>query len=278
MLVFIFYIFALVFVQGVTSYLIDHGETLKPESKEKLLQCFGSVSKAMITLYKAVTGGADWEGFYDNADGDPMLSETSTINAGLFLFFVFFIQIALLNILTGIFVENAMKLAQPDRDALAVERRKQDLSEASELKRLCTSMQVDTDNTGTISVDEFRQSLNSKLKAYFAIMGLDIKDAEMFFEMLSSMSDNQEVAIDDFVIGCMKLKGTATSLDLQSLIFETQLIYKNQKQFHDAYLESMDELREHLSSLSSKQGISAQPPPPQKYSIDVAIDSGACEV
>merc|ERR1740138_1541372 len=70
MLVFIFYIFALVFVQGVTSYLLDHGESLRPETTEKLMQCFGSVSKAMITLYKAVTGGADWESFYDNADGD----------------------------------------------------------------------------------------------------------------------------------------------------------------------------------------------------------------
>jgi len=251
LLAFIFYLFALFFVQGLTSYLLDHADETSPERKQQLLLAFGSVESAMLSLYKSVTGGADWQEFFDNPGSVQMLEGTGFVNKLFFVFFIFFIQIALLNILTGIFVENAMKLAQPDRDSLAFERRKRDVAESEELTRLC--MQVDTNNSGTISAEEF-YAMNRKMRNYFAVMGLDITDAECFFEMLAALHDDQEVDIPTFVTGCMKLKGTATSLDLQRLMFETKLIYRNQRNFHEFCIQNLEELREDMCNLRAETG------------------------
>merc|ERR1719382_1867531 len=98
------------------------------EENKSLYDTFGSVQVAMLTLFKTSMGGQDWEVFYDVAE------QTGIFEAITFIIFVAFIQIALMNILTGIFVENAMKLAQPDRDTLAFQFRKQRMQDAQDLK------------------------------------------------------------------------------------------------------------------------------------------------
>jgi len=123
--------------------------------------------------------------------------------------------------LTGLFVENALKLAQPEHAELALEKRRNDIFEATVLKQLLC--QVDSDASGSISVAEFEDKLMSnKVRAHMEVMGLQVKDAHLFFQMLSSMSDSEEVDIDFFVEMCVKMKGTASSVDLQTLTFEVR--------------------------------------------------------
>merc|ERR1712045_126720 len=119
MLFFIFFIFSLVIVQGMANFLAAHGETLEADERSRLILLFGRVEVAMMNLFKSTTGGTDWEVFYDN------VISRSAMSAVLYIFFIGFMQVALMNILTGIFVEKAMKLAAPDRDMLALEKRKQ---------------------------------------------------------------------------------------------------------------------------------------------------------
>merc|ERR1740130_789488 len=95
---------------------------------------FGSVQDAIMSLIQATTGGNDWNIFY------KAVAPTGSTNSALFIFFIGFFQIALLNVLTGIFVENAMKLAQPDPYTLALEQRKQELVEASDLRHVCEGL------------------------------------------------------------------------------------------------------------------------------------------
>merc|ERR1711862_415826 len=83
LLLFIFTMFALVFVQGTSSFMIEHGHTLDKDSFDRIMECFGSVEKAMLTLYRAVTGGADWEVFYDNPG---VIVHTGPMNTFLFIF------------------------------------------------------------------------------------------------------------------------------------------------------------------------------------------------
>jgi len=225
MMLLIFYMFGLVFVQGTASHLleVEAGDAeLSAGNRSDLLKHFGSVQEAMLTLFMASSGGQDWSVYYD------YLKVTGWVNSALFLFFNAFTQIALLNILTGIFVENAMKFAAPDRDTLALEHRKQELVQATELRRICH--EIDKSGNGKLSTEEFEEHIaQGKLHAYLATLGLDIKDSKLFFDMLreASLRDG-EVDIESFVNGCMRLKGGATSLDMQALLFETKVIHRNQ--------------------------------------------------
>eukprot|EP00928_Gymnodinium_smaydae_P043485 TRINITY_DN29120_c0_g1_i1.p1 TRINITY_DN29120_c0_g1~~TRINITY_DN29120_c0_g1_i1.p1 ORF type:complete len:610 (-),score=103.14 TRINITY_DN29120_c0_g1_i1:251-2080(-) len=232
MLALIFYIFGLLFVQGAVGYLT--GDHVDPTVEANIYQYYGSVQLAMLTLFKATTGGDDWSQFYDT------LAYTGTLNTVLFMFFIAFMQVALMNILTGIFVENALKLAQPDRDALALDLRKQEKEFEAELRRLCK--ELDTTESGRVSKEDLAMFLEqSKTKAYLAVLGLDIKDAELFFGMLANATGEDDVHMEAFIQGCMRLKGHATSLDIQLLVYAMNSVQSNvnrvQRDVHKIRLE-----------------------------------------
>merc|ERR1712007_297987 len=62
------------------------------------------------------------------------------------------------------------------------------------------------------------------VQAYFATLGLDVHDAQMFFKVLTRASGRAEVSIEEFVDRAVKMKGEATSLDLQGVACEVRRI------------------------------------------------------
>jgi len=233
MLVTVFFIFALIFVQGAATYLISVGDGASSIMVTDTKTAFGSVQDAMITMYMVCTGGEDWKIFFD------LIKEAGAFHAAVFLFYVAFVQIAVLNILTGVFVENALKLAQPDREAMALECRRLEIEEAKALRIL--GQEIDVIGSGTIKATDFYSKIgNDKLKACLQVLGLNINDAQLFFQMLCTTDD--EVDIDEFVKGCMKLKGGATSIDMQSVLFQTRLIHKTQQIFFESCEKQLKEI------------------------------------
>merc|ERR1712107_124115 len=102
--------------------------------------------------------------------------------------------------------------------------------------------------TGKFTMAEFMTCMsNDMFKRHLDARGIDFKDAEVFFKVVAaeggaekdSAEDgtgtdsgaNEEVSIDSFVEGCMRLKGYATSLDLHVLTYETHGMYSFQKLF-----------------------------------------------
>jgi len=128
---FFWIIFALLFVQGIAGYMIEKGSSLTKDEKTTILDSFGSVQVAIFTLFQAISGGSDWKGFYD------IVSRVGSLNAALFVFYIIFFIFAICNIVTSIFIDKAMKLAQPDLEQLLFEKQREDWSNARELKKLC---------------------------------------------------------------------------------------------------------------------------------------------
>merc|ERR1712050_575589 len=90
---------------------------------------------------------------------------------------------------------------------------------------LCRDM--DVDKSGTISKKEFAERIKSgRFCHYLSLLGVTVKDAELFFMMLSRTDFAESVEIDEFVDGCMRLRGAATNLDLQTVTMRTRLIHK----------------------------------------------------
>jgi len=92
---------------------------------------------------------------------------------------------------------------------------------------------------------------DERIRTYFELKGLAIKDAELFFQMLGSVSQTEEVDIDAFIAGCMKMKGFALSVDLLSLGFETKLIGRAQVEFISHMNDSLAAMQETLSKLAN---------------------------
>jgi len=248
-LMFFWVIFALLFVQGMASYLIQNGASISDDKKKQSMEAFGSVEKAIFTLFQATTGGNDWGAFYD------LVKPTGTLYAWLFIFYIAFFVFAAMNIVTSIFMDKAMRLAQPDMETLLSEKQKEDYESAHALKQL--ALDIDENHDQNIDFDEFKNLMaNEKVRAYFELKGLQIKDAELFFRMLSQVSQSDGVDIDAFISGCMKMKGFAMSVDLLSLGFETRDLSKVQESIYKSIstkLESMAHLMGMTSSHSSKQ-------------------------
>merc|ERR1712048_550790 len=57
-------------------------------------------------------------------------------------------------------------------------------------------------------------------------LGLEVRDADMFFQILTTITGEDSIEIEDFVHYCSRMKGGATSIDLQSLAFEVRIIHQ----------------------------------------------------
>jgi hypothetical protein len=241
----IFFMFGLVIVQNVANYLGENADLRPDEGMETLRNEFGSVQTAMLSLFMATTGGNDWAHWYE------ALEPIGSVSTTLYLFYIAFSQIAVMNILTGIFVENAMSLAVPDRQAMFSEETKKYLVQAQELNAIVRAL--DASHDGFLTIEEFRKGMADEspagLRTYLGSQGIHEADADYFYQMLLAAHFGKEVGISSFVGGCMKLKGGAQSLDLQALVMEVKIMHKK---MHDIYKE-LKGVEFEIDTLESRQ-------------------------
>jgi len=160
--------------------------------------------------------------------------------------------VAVWNIVTSVFVEKIMVMAAPNIEQEAFERRKG--AEADTLMLLEMANNCDKNNSGTISWEEFVTLMqDDKFSSYFAVRGIDIKDGETFYKMLSTISGMDEVPLDLFVSGCLRCKGTASSIDLYTLEYELKLMHSSQQQFQTLLLGQLNEILDGLPVNSHSQ-------------------------
>jgi len=213
------YIFGIYFVQ-IVAYSVyrveqDLGDTHVEDVHLTILKDrFGSLWLAAFTLYQAVTGGLNWGHI-----GEALVALDWTHGLTL-AFYIFFTTTALLNIITGIFVDSAIHSAQADKDEVIQEQMRSTSSALSEMQKLFEA--ADIDNSGTISVEEFEQHLQrSEVRAHLAAIGIEVGEARGLFKLLD-LDKSGEVTIEEFVFGCMRLKGGAKSIDLANLMYENK--------------------------------------------------------
>jgi len=216
MLCLVFYVFSLIFVQQAASRLEDIGDRDDPVSIV-ILDNFKSVQTSMVTLAKAAFGGEDWGVALD------VVAECGFMSALFYMLFIAFSQIALINIITGIFVESAMQSLAPNREQLATQLDVEEKGYAKELEMLCIS--VDADKSGCLTKEQFNNGIKEgRIPLLLHLLGLSRTNVENFFQVLCDASPDNQVDIKSFVRGCMRLKGAATSFDLQTMMLDLKKI------------------------------------------------------
>merc|ERR550532_3496428 len=181
MLGLIMYIFGICFLQAVTAHLQETEPLVlqKTSVEEDIMEHWGSVETSMRTLLMAITGGNDWK------ELAAPLWQVGAHYYILFLFYIAFIVFAVLNLLTGIFVDQAMQMAALDRDNVIHEALEKEDSFARNMRDLFAS--VDADQSGQITWKEFNTHAKDKnVQRYFAAMELDVSDAKQLFTLLDN--------------------------------------------------------------------------------------------
>lgn len=241
----IIYAFAILFCQAIRTHLTDPAmPPLSEEVHDQAERFFGTLLDTMLSLFMSITNGVSW-----NLILIP-LKEVHVVWVVFFLFFIAFTYLAVLNVVTGVFCQSAIESAQTDH-ALAVQNilaNKE--AHLSKIRELFISLAGEED--GVITYAMFEQQVHSpEVREYFETLGLDVWDAWSFFKMLD-LDEGGCVEIDEFFMGCLRLRGAARAMDVCKIIHDQTWLLKTQSLFHSHMEEELKQLQQQILALSSK--------------------------
>jgi len=200
LLALVVYVVGIYFTQLTLDYRIAHADT---EAARELEEYFGSVSVSVMSLFQTVTGGLEWRDMVL-----PLMRHVSPAMGIVFGLYIVFTSMALMNIVTGVFVETALQRGREDKDVYMINH----LKEVFGL--------LDINRVGTISWSELEAHLDdAKLRAFFKDIDIDISEARGLFHLLDR-DRSGTIDADEFLGGCLRLRGPAKSLDMQLVIRE----------------------------------------------------------
>merc|ERR1712136_375299 len=160
----------------------------------------------------AITGGVSWWEIME-----PILV-VGPVTGLILVFFVVLSVLAVLNIITGIFVNDAIEKARSDHELLVAREIEQNLDVRRQLKNVFK--RLDTHHRGCLSLNDFCEQMEDReVQAIFSLMGVEVTDAKAFFQLLDV--DNTElVELDEFVMGCMRFKSKSSQVSMECSILE----------------------------------------------------------
>lgn len=194
---------------------------------------FGTVARSMYTLFQILT----LEGW---ASG--IVRHVMSNQPGMVIFFLLYLlctTFGLLNLVVGIIVENTLASARNNEEKVKQQQEKERKRILEHLHEIFDYAEKTKKNE--ITKESFmaclkRPEVSKKLK----LIDLPMSEAEELFKVLDS--DNQgTLDIEEFIGGCLRLKGSAKSKDLLNVQIQVECLAKK-----------MDDLEETLSEKERK--------------------------
>mmetsp|Transcript_142830 Transcript_142830/g.362583 ORF Transcript_142830/g.362583 Transcript_142830/m.362583 type:complete len:653 (+) Transcript_142830:68-2026(+) len=212
LLAFMFGVLILEFVAGQLLEMDSRPEMFPADletTRSTLIDHWGSLLTATYTLFLAISGGMDW------GDAAGPLIEISWFFGACFCLYVAVAVFCMLNIVTGVFVENTKNMLSKDETHLimeTIESRKQWLDE---VKALWKSFEAE----GNVDLKTFVSKVEDvRVQALFRRLGLEVEseNASGLFALLDFDSSGV-VEIDEFATGVQMLHGQAKNIDMARL-------------------------------------------------------------
>jgi len=134
---------------------------------------------------------------------------------GMLIFFLIFVcvsSLGLMSIMIGVVVENTLATANNDQNKMKAKRerdRKQVFGQLQEIFEM-----ADVDGSGTLTLDEVEAAIQkpeiyNKLK----MIEFPVDDPGQIFQLLD-YDESGELTTEEFITGCIRMKGAAKSKDL----------------------------------------------------------------
>jgi hypothetical protein len=195
----VIYLFSVVFLQ----FILDAGHRA---DSENLKYYFASLPRTIFTMFESIVGGVNWDDV-----ASPLIADVSPILGVFFSIYVAASMFAIMNMLTGVFVEKAMICVREDTD----------FKLATQIRDLFFD---EDDEENEIDWDCFSEKTKTKvMRAYLQDLNINISEAEGLFDLLD-VDSSGSVSSMEIVDGCLRLRGPARALDLALLMREVGLI------------------------------------------------------
>lgn len=197
----VLYTFSIFFTQVVTQY---RKYCTDPDGCQSLEEHFGSIEITSLSLFKSITGGIDWGEMVI-----PLMEHVGRPLAFLFCSYIAFTTLAMLNVITGVFVDAALKSAKEDQDNFLTHSVR-DL------------IRGDDGDLESMTSQRFEDLLeDNRLQQYFKAIDVATTEAKGIFKLID-LDSSGEVGAEEFLNGCLKLRGPAKAVDLALLLQEFQ--------------------------------------------------------
>ncbi|CAE7747591.1 Cacna1c [Symbiodinium sp. CCMP2592] len=243
LLVLIVYVFAVLFVGAVNDFKLDPDNPKLPTREMEASDLyFSSLPDTMLSLFMCIAGGVNW------GEVQSPLKAISTVWVFFFLFYVAFTYFAVLNVVTGVFCQSAIDSAQNDHATVVQSILANKKAHVERIQALFS--QFDDRETGVITFAMLEEKIDSPdVREYFETLGLDVWDAWTFFKLLD-LDAGGAVETEEFLMGCLRLRGQARAIDVEKLIYDQTWLIKSQSHFQTYMEVELKQLKEHLVLLT----------------------------
>jgi len=206
----IIYVFGVIFTQ-----MASHEMASKTSDDPlPLEQYFGSLMLSTATLFQSVTGGVDWLYVMNT------LLQGHAFWTSSFIFYVAVSHLAILNVVAGVVFHVAIESAQHDQEIVVQSHLNMKEKYISQLRGIFKHL--DSDCSGCITLQDFEDHLgDADLRAYLSALSLTTDEAWSLFKLLD-VHGTSLIDLDEFVSGCLRLRGNARSVDMHMLLYESR--------------------------------------------------------
>lgn len=207
LLLMILYTAGAYFTQVVTYHFAELPEGWQSDSLSEgeriLMLHFGTLGASALTLFQAITNGISWQ-----TVTLPLMTYCSPWAVVFFCVYIAFVIFALMNLVTGVFVESALETVKNEKDLMLLDQ-----------VRLLFH-KTDTGGTGEVSWQQFSDRLEDPMmQAYFEAIDSDSEEAKQIFLLIDS-ENTGHINAEQFISGCFRLRGPAKAVDLASFMHD----------------------------------------------------------
>lgn len=232
LLIFVMFVFAVGLTQGAATE-VDRIQIVDLHLR------YGSLGSTMYTLFLSISNGISWDSAY------MPLHELSWVSAVAFIIYVSIGSFGVLNVITSIFVESVIRSVQHYKDLIIKDKEIEKKIAVTHMKEVF--YQLDSDASGEVSADELEYFMSEpSLRKYMEALDLEAEDTRLLFRLLDR-DGSRCINVEEFCDGCMRLKGTAKSMDVNALIFQTKNFLTKWGEFTFFVEESFTMLRRQLA-------------------------------
>lgn len=232
----IIFAFSLVFTQAAKSQDVNN-IGLSSEIASKLTELYGNMARSSLVLFQAMTGGIDWR-----VAVHP-LEEISALYTFAFIVYISFVSFAVMNVITGTFCQSAIESAKRDHEFVMQQHLASKDSYKVKLEQLFKDM--DVMKSGVLTLSDFKSALNNpRLTSFFESLEINTADAWTIFKLIDR-DGTQQVDLDEFVGGCLRLRGSATSVDMAKILYDIKWLTRTLGRFMENTQVSLARIMSH---------------------------------